>query len=486
MDVKLQEQSHLHSSVAEACGASTGSEIREKAVRFTSVDHGVSTTGSGTLKIVKVESEDWGLSGTQGSSVDPGPSFIEPVSALPPVPAMKCKIDFHHTETDSLICGVTQHYQLLFGAEASKKSSTRSLEAWELIQKSVNSLGISTRSIEDLKHKWQELQKVIKKRVINNKAAMEATGVCLGENVTVSRIEKLVASSLAQSSNEGRVKDRKATSDMINKQGHWDATSLPVEPSKTRDSNKRPLVDFSPPAPLKYFCSSDHSFNLRKSQQGSFAPLPYRPNSQGGSNAMDYGLSSFSGVTRQMTPVDRKEVNGINFNANPSTSAEATEFLPSSACAAEEVSPRSSPLVFEDMPSTQQGQHQYSGADSKGNLSGLAQIAGEWLRHVRMEHERNERHRANMLKEWRSFREVVDHRLIRSNDLMQGMAASLHSLQRPLQLAAEYEQDWQAFGRNAPSEERGTHSRRSMRCRGGRNRARGRARIVKSHYKTKQ
>uniref|UniRef100_UPI00358E8C55 glutamyl-tRNA(Gln) amidotransferase subunit C, mitochondrial-like isoform X1 n=1 Tax=Myxine glutinosa TaxID=7769 RepID=UPI00358E8C55 len=96
------------------------------------------------------------------------------------------------------------------------------------------------------------------------------------DHVTQASTEKILANA-SKSKEEYFV----APPDMINKQGHWDATSLPVGPSKTRDSNKRPLVDFSPPAPLKFFGSSDHSFNLRKSQQGSFAPPPYRPNSQG-------------------------------------------------------------------------------------------------------------------------------------------------------------------------------------------------------------
>ncbi|KAG8443412.1 hypothetical protein GDO86_011998 [Hymenochirus boettgeri] len=127
------------------------------------------------------------------------------VAALGPSPftGRKRKANFTNEETETLVKYVVKHFSALYGSEALRTESTRRnqrrSQLWNQIQKHVNDLGYTPRTIDDLKHKWRDLRLDVKRKITHRKASSKvppAPGVTPILDTKLTPLEDLVASTI--------------------------------------------------------------------------------------------------------------------------------------------------------------------------------------------------------------------------------------------------------------------------------------------------
>ncbi|XP_030052293.1 uncharacterized protein LOC115465711 isoform X2 [Microcaecilia unicolor] len=117
----------------------------------------------------------------------------------------KRKANFSNEETETLVQHVVKHFSALYGSEALRTESTRRnqrrSQLWNQIQKHVNELGYTPRSIDDLKHKWRDLRLDVKRKITSKRSASSGTSGTLTPNDSrLTPMEKLVASTIGHHS----------------------------------------------------------------------------------------------------------------------------------------------------------------------------------------------------------------------------------------------------------------------------------------------
>lgn len=120
-----------------------------------------------------------------------------------PFTTRKRKANFTNEETDTLVKDVVKHFSALYGSEALRTESTRRnqrrSQLWTQIQKHVNDLGYTPRSIDDLKHKWRDLRLEVKRKITQRRSATKTPptpGVSPIIDTKLSPLEDLVASTI--------------------------------------------------------------------------------------------------------------------------------------------------------------------------------------------------------------------------------------------------------------------------------------------------
>ncbi|CAJ0942284.1 unnamed protein product, partial [Ranitomeya imitator] len=115
----------------------------------------------------------------------------------------KRKANFSNEETETLVRDVVTHFSALYGSEALRTESTRRnqrrSQLWTQIQKNVNELGYTPRSIDDLKHKWRDLRLEVKRKITQRKTGTKVPpvpGVAPIIDTNLTAMEDLVASTI--------------------------------------------------------------------------------------------------------------------------------------------------------------------------------------------------------------------------------------------------------------------------------------------------
>ncbi|XP_053322036.1 uncharacterized protein LOC128496434 [Spea bombifrons] len=113
----------------------------------------------------------------------------------------KRKANFSNEETETLVREVVKHFSALYGTEALRTESTRRnqrrSQLWTQIQKHVNDLGYTPRTIDDLKHKWRDLRLEVKRKITHRKSTSKpAAGVTSIIDTKLNPLEDLVASTI--------------------------------------------------------------------------------------------------------------------------------------------------------------------------------------------------------------------------------------------------------------------------------------------------
>ncbi|XP_073407341.1 uncharacterized protein [Dendrobates tinctorius] len=115
----------------------------------------------------------------------------------------KRKANFSNEETETLVRDVVTHFSALYGSEALRTESTRRnqrrSQLWSQIQKNVNELGYTPRSIDDLKHKWRDLRLEVKRKITQRKTGTKVPpvpGVAPIIDTKLTAMEDLVASTI--------------------------------------------------------------------------------------------------------------------------------------------------------------------------------------------------------------------------------------------------------------------------------------------------
>ncbi|XP_069815336.1 uncharacterized protein [Dendropsophus ebraccatus] len=120
-----------------------------------------------------------------------------------PFAGRKRKANFSNEETETLVRDVVEHFSALYGSEALRTESTRRnlrrSQLWTQIQKNVNELGYTPRSIDDLKHKWRDLRLEVKRKITQRKTGTKvspAPGLPPIIDTKLTPLEDLVASTI--------------------------------------------------------------------------------------------------------------------------------------------------------------------------------------------------------------------------------------------------------------------------------------------------
>ncbi|NP_001089601.1 uncharacterized protein LOC734658 [Xenopus laevis] len=120
-----------------------------------------------------------------------------------PFTGRKRKANFSNEETETLVKYVVNHFSALYGSEALRTESTRRnqrrSQLWSQIQKNVNDLGYTPRTIDDLKHKWRDLRLDVKRKITHRRTSGKAPlgpGVAPLIETKLSPLEDLVASTI--------------------------------------------------------------------------------------------------------------------------------------------------------------------------------------------------------------------------------------------------------------------------------------------------
>lgn len=120
-----------------------------------------------------------------------------------PFTGRKRKANFSNEETETLVKYVVKHFSALYGSEALRTESTRRnqrrSQLWNQIQKHVNELGYTPRSIDDLKHKWRDLRLEVKRKITHRKTGNKAPtppGVTPIIDTKLTPLEEQVASTI--------------------------------------------------------------------------------------------------------------------------------------------------------------------------------------------------------------------------------------------------------------------------------------------------
>ncbi|XP_029443986.1 uncharacterized protein LOC115083954 isoform X2 [Rhinatrema bivittatum] len=117
----------------------------------------------------------------------------------------KRKANFSNEETETLVQHVVKHFSALYGSEALRTESTRRnqrrSQLWNQIQKHVNELGYTPRSIDDLKHKWRDLRLDVKRKITSKRSAGGGASSTLSpSDARLTPMEELVASTIGHHS----------------------------------------------------------------------------------------------------------------------------------------------------------------------------------------------------------------------------------------------------------------------------------------------
>ncbi|XP_072269202.1 uncharacterized protein [Pyxicephalus adspersus] len=120
-----------------------------------------------------------------------------------PFTGRKRKANFSNEETETLVKYVVTHFSALYGSEALRTESTRRnlrrSQLWNQIQKHVNELGYTPRSIDDLKHKWRDLRLEVKRKITHRRTANKvppAPGITPIIDTKLTPLEEQVASTI--------------------------------------------------------------------------------------------------------------------------------------------------------------------------------------------------------------------------------------------------------------------------------------------------
>ncbi|XP_072010587.1 uncharacterized protein [Engystomops pustulosus] len=120
-----------------------------------------------------------------------------------PFTGRKRKANFSNEETETLVRDVVKHFSALYGSEALRTESTRRnlrrSQLWTQIQKNVNNLGYTPRSIDDLKHKWRDLRLEVKRKITHRRTGTKVTptqGTTPIIDTKLNQLEELVASTI--------------------------------------------------------------------------------------------------------------------------------------------------------------------------------------------------------------------------------------------------------------------------------------------------
>ncbi|XP_069066916.1 uncharacterized protein [Pleurodeles waltl] len=134
-------------------------------------------------------------------SVSPATSQGQDSSSFCGGPYRRRKANFSNEETETLVKNVVKHFSALYGVEAWRTESTRRnqrrSQLWNQIQRHVNDLGYTPRSIDDLKHKWRDIRLDVKRKVTTKRSSSSIF------NTRLTPMEKLVASTIGQSHLDG-------------------------------------------------------------------------------------------------------------------------------------------------------------------------------------------------------------------------------------------------------------------------------------------
>ncbi|XP_075070381.1 uncharacterized protein LOC142159405 [Mixophyes fleayi] len=120
-----------------------------------------------------------------------------------PFTGRKRKANFSNEETETLVKDVVKHFSALYGSEALRTESTRRnqrrSQLWNQIQKDVNDLGYTPRTIDDLKHKWRDLRLEVKRKITHRRTSSKIApvpGVTPIIDTKLTPLEDLVASTI--------------------------------------------------------------------------------------------------------------------------------------------------------------------------------------------------------------------------------------------------------------------------------------------------
>ncbi|XP_041843329.1 nuclear apoptosis-inducing factor 1-like [Melanotaenia boesemani] len=86
------------------------------------------------------------------------------------------KRNFTETEVEVLVGEVEARKNILFGGLGSGISNKRKTEEWQHVVAAVNSVGVTERSVPDIKKKWSDLKVEAKRRMARHRQGMCATG----------------------------------------------------------------------------------------------------------------------------------------------------------------------------------------------------------------------------------------------------------------------------------------------------------------------
>ncbi|KAM3928583.1 uncharacterized protein RB166_006542 [Leptodactylus fuscus] len=130
-------------------------------------------------------------------------NLILPPLGPSPFTGRKRKANFSNEETETLVRDVVKHFSALYGSEALRTESTRRnqrrSQLWTQIQKHVNDLGYTPRSIDDLKHKWRDLRLEVKRKITHRRTGTKVTptpGTNPIIDTKLTQLEELVASTI--------------------------------------------------------------------------------------------------------------------------------------------------------------------------------------------------------------------------------------------------------------------------------------------------
>lgn len=134
-------------------------------------------------------------------AISPATSQGQDSSSFCGGPYRRRKANFSNEETETLVKNVVKHFSALYGVEAWRTESTRRnqrrSQLWNQIQRHVNDLGYTPRSIDDLKHKWRDIRLDVKRKVTTKRSSSSIF------NTRLTPMEKLVASTIGQSHLDG-------------------------------------------------------------------------------------------------------------------------------------------------------------------------------------------------------------------------------------------------------------------------------------------
>ncbi|KAJ1082107.1 hypothetical protein NDU88_002277 [Pleurodeles waltl] len=88
----------------------------------------------------------------------------------------KRKLKFSEKELEVLTEECCQHHDQLFGKASLSVPDTEKRRIWQEIQKRINAIGVSHRSIEEIKKLWYDLRSRTNKRVAERLREMRGTG----------------------------------------------------------------------------------------------------------------------------------------------------------------------------------------------------------------------------------------------------------------------------------------------------------------------
>ncbi|XP_069090716.1 myb-related transcription factor, partner of profilin-like [Pleurodeles waltl] len=88
----------------------------------------------------------------------------------------KRKLKFAEKELEVLTDECCQHHDELFGKAALNVPDSAKKRIWQEIQEKVNSLGVSHRSVDELKKRWYDLRSRTEERVAERLREMRGTG----------------------------------------------------------------------------------------------------------------------------------------------------------------------------------------------------------------------------------------------------------------------------------------------------------------------